>query len=478
MLDLPELNNIICLQLTRHDLSQCARVNKKWNTVVLPYLWQYLTSLHNSSDAQRQAFMTLLCEDYLHERQGAGELLQARPPSILTKYIPWIQILPDLRSLFRPPRELLTGDGEEPTEAVLRFHLLDRCRSAKLSHFCLRYDYCHNLGDFDQAFLESVLSRVRHLSVQATYHYEIGELDKLQYLLDKCSTALEKLTFDIDNHYVDNMIRKMIHDRFLKLQGSQDPNKGGDSNEIEPKEWSSLKELVLGERHGLHSPQRSKFWSWIFKRCGQVEHLEVSNVNDRYGSGEAIAKAALDHMPNLVHLTLGHDLDLDESSTSVFNDHQVATLLEGSRKGWRTVRLKSTSSFESYSMEVLKKHSTTLDVFKNEANEIHATISSEHLLWVLKSCPILRTFTDGERRYYRRYFYLPGNLIDQDPETGLLRAWACEPSLKVLKIRIPDVPRPDITEEMGFRNVREKDESSKGYCTTGLRDSPTWRHCG
>jgi len=457
MLDLPELNDVVCLQLTRHDLAQCARVNKKWHAVVLWYLWRDLSCLNNSSDAQRQAFMTLLCEDYLHERQVAGESLQARAPTIstLTKYIPWIQILPDPENLFRSlnntrrPWELLTGDDEGPTERMLQFHLFDRCRSAKLSHFCLRYDH-HKLDDLDRAILESVLSRVRHLSVQATYHYEIGELDKLHYLLDKCSTALEKLTFDIDNHYVDNMIRKMIRDKYLKIQGSQGSNDGDYSDGVGPKEWPSLKELVLGVRYGLHPPQPSKFWSWIFKRCGQVEHLAVSKMNDQRGSEAVITEAALAHMPNLVHITLGHDLDDD---FTFFRDNQVATLLGGSRKGWKTVRLQNASSFESLSMEVLGKHSTTLEVFRTDVPDMYSRNSS--LIRVLKSCPILHTFADSEHKAYFRHPNALIEFIDQDPETGLLRDWACEPSLKVLKIRIPNIPRPDITGEMGFRNIRE-----------------------
>ncbi|KAF9362536.1 hypothetical protein BGX34_005985, partial [Mortierella sp. NVP85] len=453
MLDLPELNDVVCLQLTRHDLAQCARVNKKWHTVVLPYLWRDLSCLNDSSDAQRQAFVTVLCEDYLHERQGAGESLQARVPTVstLTKYIPWIQILPDPENLFRSlnnlrwPWELMTGDDEEPTRRMLRFHLFDRCRSAKLSHFCLRYDHHHKLDDLDQAILESVLFRVRHLSVQVIYHYETGELDKLHYLLDKCSTALEKLTFDIDNDYVDNMLRKVIRDKYLKIQGNQDPNDGDYSDGVGPKEWSSLKELVLGVRYGLHSPHPSKFWSWIFKRCGQVEHLEVTKMNDQRGSEAVIAEAALTHMPNLVHLTLGHD---PEDGFTFLRDNQVATLLGGSRKGWKTVRLQNNTSFESLSMVVLEKHSTTLEVFTTDVPDMHLGFSS--LIRVLRFCPILHTFADSEHKPHFRYPNALNEFIDQDPETGLLRAWACEPSLKVLNIRIPDVPRPDIT-----GNVRE-----------------------
>src|SRR5690349_17531954 len=45
MLDLPEIDNMICQQLSRHDLTQCARVNKKWHTIVIPYIWHDLSSV-------------------------------------------------------------------------------------------------------------------------------------------------------------------------------------------------------------------------------------------------------------------------------------------------------------------------------------------------------------------------------------------------------------------------------------------------
>lgn len=43
MLDIPELGDMVCRLLGAHDLAQCARVDKKWNSLVVPYFWRDLT---------------------------------------------------------------------------------------------------------------------------------------------------------------------------------------------------------------------------------------------------------------------------------------------------------------------------------------------------------------------------------------------------------------------------------------------------
>ncbi|KAF9916724.1 hypothetical protein BGZ65_000155, partial [Modicella reniformis] len=53
MFDLPELDDVIYQQLRRHDLAQCARVNKKWNRVVSPYLWSDITELGFLGDRRK-----------------------------------------------------------------------------------------------------------------------------------------------------------------------------------------------------------------------------------------------------------------------------------------------------------------------------------------------------------------------------------------------------------------------------------------
>ncbi|KAK3810888.1 MAG: hypothetical protein J3Q66DRAFT_350431 [Benniella sp.] len=451
MFGLPELDDIICLQLARHNLAQCAQVNRKWHTAVTPYLWADLSCLENSSDTQRLAFRTLVYEDYLYEkRQGKERGAEGPPPaqlpflSALTKYIPWIQVLPDPEYLFRPSphnttQPQLTKENNEPTEKMLQLHLVDRCRSARLSHYRLYYD-SYGLDHLDEAITASILPRVRHLSVQANYHTNVGELHQLRRLLNHCSTTLEKLTIEFEYHYNNAWFCRLSGDnREIRFNDRFKDDEGESLETLEPKEWSSLKELALSLSECTDAPQPSQFWTWLFEQCGQADRLDVSRI--RQGTDVAIAQLALDHLPNLVHITLGRDSG--NGWDYPLRDEEVAALLGGSRKGWKTIRLRSNTGFRGLSLGEMNRHFSTLESFEVGVNHKYVFLRKEHLERVLSSCPNLHTFADN----YERTLFDAGHksfrhdeFIDRDLETGLYRPWACEPSLKVLKVQILDIP--------------------------------------
>ncbi|KAF9362534.1 hypothetical protein BGX34_005983 [Mortierella sp. NVP85] len=444
MFGIPELDNMLCSLLTRHDLAQCARVNTKWYTAIVPSLWRDLSCLNGSSNTQQQAFRTLVYEDYLHEKQqdelhggkhGTEEPTQARPQFLatLTRYIPWIGLLPDLDNLFTPHNSiqqqgLLSESSKSLAEKVLLLHLVNRCRHARLSHFCLYYDSYGS--DFDQEIMSFVLPRVRHLSVQAKYHDEFGGIRKLHHLLNQCSTTLMKLTLNIDFQYTNEWnIKALAEQDFSDVEGA-----------ATPEEWLHLKELVLNLWGCFGALQPSKFWSWLFQRCGRVETLKVSNI--RPGPEVFIAEAALANMPNLVHITLGQDVMHDRIGYLI-EDHQVATLLRGSRRGWKSVRLKNLTRFKSLSMEALGRDFATLEAF--EVAEIAGAYDSPtDLLRVLSSCPNLRAFSRSQEDPYFHNCFASSLFVDCDPNTYLLKTWACESSLKVLKASIGYIPRPEL----------------------------------
>jgi len=92
MFGLPELDYVVCLQLARHDLAQCARVNRMWHTAVIPYFWGDLTKC---TDSQQRAFAKLVREDYYNEygrRELSGEShdpqepTQAQPALLLSAF--------------------------------------------------------------------------------------------------------------------------------------------------------------------------------------------------------------------------------------------------------------------------------------------------------------------------------------------------------------------------------------------------------
>jgi hypothetical protein len=65
MLGLPELDTIVCEQLRRHDIAQCARVSKEWHAAVILHLWSNLTCLKRVSCPRKDAFRRMVQEDYL-----------------------------------------------------------------------------------------------------------------------------------------------------------------------------------------------------------------------------------------------------------------------------------------------------------------------------------------------------------------------------------------------------------------------------
>ncbi|KAK3811051.1 MAG: hypothetical protein J3Q66DRAFT_443308 [Benniella sp.] len=115
--------------------------------------------------------------------------------------------------------------------------------------------------------------------------------------------------------------------------------------EVEPTEtgpncWTALKELSL--QHCPDTSDTQPFWSWLWKRCGQVERLKVYEIN---GTTQSLAHAMFTYMPNLREITLGYHVTIDPDTNLVTDvviaDERTAQLLSGSRNGWRVVSIMS-----------------------------------------------------------------------------------------------------------------------------------------
>jgi hypothetical protein len=97
MLDVPELDQMVCQHLSRHDLAQCARVSKQWWSIVAPHIWGDLSWL-SAHDAphQRTSFYKMVLADFLNKQQQQEEQPSPCPCSpILPQYGHYIRILPD-----------------------------------------------------------------------------------------------------------------------------------------------------------------------------------------------------------------------------------------------------------------------------------------------------------------------------------------------------------------------------------------------
>jgi len=438
MLGIQELDDLICLQLTRQDLAQCVRVNKKWHSIAVPHLWRDLTSL-SESHLPNPSFSRMVIEDYLELQQcqkSLGEGLamgrdgqpqQSSALSALSKYGPWIRVLPDLKDLQNKfDREIATRQIKVEAEDLI-LHLFERC-PPDVQVNSLLYGYGLLFNDRKKTIIDLAIPHVRRLRIGCISLSSNQEASELIDQLDQCSDALRELELDID------------------LLG---PGRNGVKEEQmknEPKEWTSLKKLTLHRWNDNIDTNTFWPWAWVFKKCGQVEKLEVYNVG---GPTQVLVQAMLTHMPKLTEATLGSNYHWFGPE----GDIGIAGLLSGSCKGWRVLDVRSTAHFGITAMNALEKHFPTLESLVIDRSP---EFPQDGLTQVLSSCPNLHTLVDAGA-----FSALDAEtFVDQDPDTGLLKPWKCESTLKVLKVTIY-VPNPltiavvggDLSQEQELQNL-------------------------
>ncbi|KAG0021377.1 hypothetical protein BGZ80_002542 [Entomortierella chlamydospora] len=148
MLDIPELDDMICQRLERRQLAQCSRVNKQWHRIVTPYLWRDVSSIYGYY--QRAAFRSMVLEDYhiqnLQSQDPNGNMNPSCRLPLLSKYSPLIRKIPSLDGLMeylQPPNKSIRQPSQELENAqdngltVHDLYILSRC-SSKLKKLTFR----------------------------------------------------------------------------------------------------------------------------------------------------------------------------------------------------------------------------------------------------------------------------------------------------------------------------------------------------
>ncbi|KAF9957863.1 hypothetical protein BGZ65_001826 [Modicella reniformis] len=428
MFGLPELDNMICRELSQHDLAQCVRVNRKWHMAVIPYLWRDIRC--GEQLKRREALRRMVLEDYLYEQQHQQTMEEKDESSVeehtqtplsslsplARKYGPCIRMLPgpiELLGYFHSPRGP-TGIQQSSTQrdkesAQLLHHLYKHSPAIQVPHLYLNRleSLPHNVV---RTIAEFVIFRVHFLTLGGVLHNW-----KSKFLLDRCSNALEELT---------------LRDRIA----SDEDNNGQEEQQQQCKTWESLEELTL-EWCRDNSVSKS-FWSWLCRRCCHVKRLKASKLQ---GIAQSLANGMLTYMPNLSEITLGSGV----SGILDLTDDDVAALLSGSRNGWKVVKVEYSAEFGDASGKALKKHSPTL-----EELVVYGCngVTDSDLVQVLSISPNLHTLISIEDAYYERGNYpcfQVERFIDRYPFAGSLRTWACESSLTVLKVKLTDIPGRD-----------------------------------
>ncbi|KAG0229385.1 hypothetical protein B0O80DRAFT_506855 [Mortierella sp. GBAus27b] len=429
MFNLPELSDLVYLQLGRGDLARCARVNKKWYHGVIPYLWNDIAILRSNEEA---AFFKLIVEDFLHERwhqhtrQTQRDVDQySQPPSppfspTLTKYARYIQKTPEPEVLLSCFSRLSCIEIHQPQPTIeesyhpspyeLLRHFYKRCRNIRLDSIQLSPEDFES--DLWEIITKDVVLHVRHLVIKKSSCHTKVHSWKLKCLLDRLSATLEILTLQVD------------------VESEEDEGELGNGD------WAFFKELKM-LRHPT-TPYTGPFWSWLWARCGHVKKLEVASIDAT--AIPRLVDAMVTYMPNLDAIQVSKS----KHRSRDLKDEHIATLLSGSGKGWKVVDFSCSTNLGKPGLRTLTRHFSTLEEVVIDG--CHG-IPGDYIVQLLSFCPNLRTLVTIDDGSYSEDEFTTVSaevFIDQVPSTGALKSWSCETSLKVLKVKIGDIPRPDL----------------------------------
>ncbi|KAK3810942.1 MAG: hypothetical protein J3Q66DRAFT_350563 [Benniella sp.] len=421
MLDIPELDEPICQQLSRHDLAQCTQVCKRWHRIVVPYIWRDHLS-GDFSESQQAAFVQLVAYDYLQERQHR-ELQQEShstdqqplsPPSRpLAKYGHVVQRLPCAETLERyfeghssRLQELVPDGHDIPSKFVLMEHLYKHCPNFQTELTSI--DTSNSRKDLTELIREFVLPRTRCLQIPSSHNSVPSS--RLKWILSRAST-LEELILSVK-----------VYDPVDEKEKAYDQE--------EPETWQ-LKLLTLSDCRWTTD---TAFWPWLWKRCGKVEDLELDTIDEAVC--EQLVESGITYMSNLNKISI----------TDFTSDKKHAdALLSSSRRGWKEVRLHCRcESLPTTPTAHLMNHRLTLQRLVLVG---YCGVTDSDKVQLLACCPHLYDFTDVQTWGHQDevpFGFNAHSFIDLDPDTGSLKRWECETSLKVLKVIIKDIPRPDL----------------------------------
>jgi hypothetical protein len=331
-----------------------------------------------------------------------------------------------------------------PTSNEMLQYLFERCPPDVQVGFFGATIHNESFGLPAKIITDFTLPRLRHLFLNVFCGSPSAGIPMLMGLLNQCSTILETLEIGIrtsclEPEYVFGILYSEPEHGIETLYS--EPKHFVDENES--KSWTSLKELVLLKCSD--NTYTEVFLSWLLRRCGSVKRL---GIRSGYGVGQSLAQSMLTHLPDLNKISFGRDIGNDNTP-----DDRIATLLGGSRNGWRTVDVYPTAEFGEAAMNALSNHFATLEVLNIRRHDL----SCDGPVRVLRSCTNLHALGDigtGEPSIDHSYFQIDAKMfIDLDPVEGSLKPWECEGSLKTLKVVIVGIPRPDLKSERAIEEA-------------------------
>ncbi|KAG0334126.1 hypothetical protein BG000_008601, partial [Podila horticola] len=321
----------------------------------------------------------------------------------------------------------------------LASHFLDQCPNLRFHHV----DVCQYHIDSDELFL----LMTKHI-IPATQHLSIGLSESvncsthlttaaLQLILSSTSDRLESLRLKIS--LLDGSIQEVKptdQAEFHKPeQGRLKVKKvhefAVDNNILGFPGVKTLKELRIEQC--TFSIQAHEIWRQLWGQCSQIESLVIGEVCEEVL--ENLPMGISNSMPRLRNIYFQTD---DPATEHELDDATVAKILSAGKRGWTAIHFDVNAVVGSAVLNALAQHYSTLEdlCFVQK-------VDSNALIPILVACPNLRELVTIDSEAILP-IVLPEitaeRFIDQDPWTYSLRPWACEGTLKKLKVRIIEVP--------------------------------------
>ncbi|KAF9349325.1 hypothetical protein BGX34_001857 [Mortierella sp. NVP85] len=399
--------------MSMDDLLQWARVNKKWHYAVIPYIWRDMSTLTKS---QHKRLVRMIIDDYRRVQTGGS-------PSSLAKYCPLIRTFGTISDpkdakdeyssillRFVQRDKKISPDDKESTAQSIFHHFMVHCTHLQT----LMLDLSDS-GSYEpaKAVADTRAQQLRQLTIRGSLNDE-----GFKSLLSRCSTTMEVLYI-----YSTPPVKNSNHPAI-------------EVDEAEQEQLSSLRRLFLICCPEHDADRLRSIWG----RCKSLQELVFVRCDLAFL--KLTANLVEKSLPNLRSIALGPD-------TNEFDleDKDLACLLSASQLGWRSIQIMGYRNLGALSWRVLFRN--TPKIWRFTMVKWYGQ-NDDKLMEILLTSPWLQklvTLQDGVIDYPRIISIDANEWIRRKPSIGPIAPLPCGSFLTDLRIKISDIPRPDVTHD-------------------------------
>ncbi|KAK5817037.1 hypothetical protein F5H01DRAFT_342284 [Linnemannia elongata] len=479
LFDITELVEQVGSHLNQHDLSNCVRVNKSWNTAFIPLLWRtvppprYRTSEGWNLDHQphRISFRQLVLEDYLSSQQEQRREGEHNCPArtAFSRNGRWIRDL-GLSQSDLSPQPVPSSSGPqpsihssvaaaaaiatalpEPTDLELTRHMLQQCTSLQRLRLSGMNEGAPHFESWRSIVRSSLPDTLTDLAIKLDSEAKLSASSIPPLLFSQCHPGLRKLSLHVSHvgHEVEEAEEESGEDEPLLLMNEVRVTCESFSERVHayPPSWprflrrcTNLETLVV--------TSIDQTWIQALEACVHLRKLEIQAPCE--DSLQVLTTALKTGLPNLDSIYINDQY-------FVTTDEDKAAMLSTGLQGWRSITLQDAGPF---TIEAVMKHCSTLE---NLSLRMALGLTSAHVVKILSSSPNLQSlitlaeddYTNFKFRNNETTYISAKDFIDADPSSEFLKPWACESSLRILRAKIGGIPRPDITRTCTDRPLRD-----------------------